>query len=192
LDSISSFTWVYTPEAGFTGNDTFRVGLAGLVTREYFVTVYEKAINIQARDDKFYVRPALTITINVLFNDLLDFDLISYTNTSKGTLSETGNGVFTYSPYPGYRGVDKFTYTSCFEDTVYCETATVFIHVTDLEPENVFTYQFQTSKDLPFTIDYPIAYSDFSYVISEEPQHGELVYYEDFNYIEYLKNNTRF
>ncbi len=184
LDSISPFAWVYTPNAGFTGNDTFKVDLAGLVTREYFITVYEKAINVQARDDKFYVRPALSVSFNVLNNDLLDFELTSYTNPSKGTLLNSGNGSFTYSPFPGYRGVDKFTYTSCFEDTVYCETATVFIHVTDLEPENVFTYRFQTTKDLPLTIDYPIAYTDFSYIITQEPQHGELVNYAGLNTIE--------
>ncbi|MDZ4747661.1 MAG: Ig-like domain-containing protein [Saprospiraceae bacterium] len=184
LDAIGPATWVYTPNEGFTGNDTFRVGLAGQVTRAYYITVYEKAINIQARDDKFYVRPALSVSFNVLNNDLLDYDLTSYTNPSKGTLLESGNGSFTYSPFPGYRGVDKFTYTSCFEDTVYCETATVFIHVTDLEPENVFTYQFQTTKNLPLTIDYPIAYTDFSYIITQEPQHGELVNYAGLNTIE--------
>lgn len=184
LDSISPFAWVYTPNAGFTGNDTFKVDLAGLVTREYFITVYEKPINVQARDDKFYVRPALSVSFNVLNNDLLDFELTSYTNPSKGTLLNSGNGSFTYSPFPGYRGVDKFTYTSCFEDTVYCETATVFIHVTDLEPENVFTYQFQTTKDLPLTIDYPIAYTDFSYIITQNPQHGALVNYAGLNTID--------
>ncbi len=184
LDSIGPATWVYTPDDGFTGSDTFKVGLAGLVTREYYITVYEKAINVQARDDKYYVRPALSVTLNVLDNDLLDFELTSHTNPGKGTLLNSGNGSFTYSPFPGYRGVDKFTYTSCFEDTVYCETATVFIHVTDLEPENVFTYQLQTSKDLPLTIDYPIAYSDFSYIITEDPQHGALVNYVEYNIIE--------
>ena len=184
LDSISPFAWVYTPNAGFTGNDTFKVGLAGLVTREYYITVYEKSINVQARDDKFYVRPALSVSFNVLNNDLLDFEITSHTNPSKGTLLNSGNGSFTYSPFPGYRGVDKFTYTSCFEDTVYCETATVFIHVTDLEPENVFTYQFQTTKDLPLTIDYPIAYTDFSYIITQEPQHGALVNYAGLNTID--------
>ncbi len=177
LDSIGAFTWLYTPEEEFVGKDTFQIGLAGLVTRQYEVTVYTKAVNVQARDDKFYVRPGLSVSFNVLNNDLLDFDLVSHTNPAKGVLSESGNGGFTYSPITGYRGVDKFTYTTCFQDTVYCETATVLIHVTDLEPENVFTYQLQTSMDLPLTLDYPIAYTDFAYIISQNPEHGVLVNY---------------
>ena len=178
LDSTNSSTWIYTPDAGFIGKDTFQVGLAGLLTRQYIVTVYAKAVNVQARDDKFYVRPGLSVSFNVLNNDLLDFDLVSHTNPTKGVLFDAGNGVFTYSPNNGYRGVDKFTYTTCFQDTVYCETATVYLHVTDLEPENIFTYNLQTTKDLPLTIDYPIAFTDFSYIISSTPQHGSFTSYE--------------
>jgi len=178
LDSTNASTWVYTPDAGFIGKDTFQVGLAGLLTRQYIVTVYEKAVNVQTRDDKFYVRPGLSVSFNVLNNDLLDFDLVSHTNPTKGVLFEAGNGVFTYSPNYGYRGVDKFTYTTCFQDTVYCETATVYLHVTDLEPENIFTYNLQTTKDLPLTIDYPIAFTDFAYIISSTPQHGSFTSYD--------------
>ncbi len=185
LDSTGTYSWVYTPDEGFTGKDTFQVGLGGLVTRQYIVTVYTKAVNVQARDDKYYVRPGLSVSFNVLNNDLLDFDLVSNTNPSKGTLSNAGNGGFTYSPNNGYRGVDKFTYTSCYQDTVYCETATVLIHVTDLEPDNVFSYKLQTTRDLPLSIDYPITYTDFSYVISEEPQHGVLIDYAGLQNIEF-------
>jgi hypothetical protein len=179
LDSVDAITWIYTPDEGYVGNDTFEVSLQGLVPRHYVVTVYEKAVNINARDDRFYVRPGLSVSFNVLNNDLLDnFNLASNTNTSKGSLSNLGNGLFIYSPNQGYRGVDKFTYTTCFEDTVYCETATVFIHVTDLEPDNVFTYKLQTSADLPLAIDYPIAYTDFSYIITDEPDHGTFAFHE--------------
>jgi hypothetical protein len=185
LDSVSSFVWVYSPDSDFTGVDTFKLSYGPDSTLEYFVTVYDKVINAQARDDKFYVRPDLSVNFNVLNNDLLDFDLISHTETSKGTLTPTGGGSFTYTPNGGYRGVDKFTYTTCFQDTVYCETATVLIHVTDLEPDNVFSYKLQTSKNLPLAIDYPIIYTDFSYVISADPQHGILMDYVGLQTIEF-------
>jgi len=179
LDSINPITWVYTPDAGFIGNDTVELNQLNLVTRKYIITVYSKAISVGAKDDKFYVRPGLSVTFNVLNNDLLDeYALSSHTNPTKGVLNEIGNGMFTYTPNTGFRGVDKFTYTTCFSDTVYCETATVFIHVTDLEPDNVFSYGLQTSKDLPLTIDYPIAYTDFTYSIAVAPQHGQLVFNE--------------
>lgn len=179
LDSINPITWVYTPDEGYVGKDTFELSLQGIVPRNYEVTVYGKPVNSHARDDKFYVRPGLSVSFNVMNNDLLDvFNFKSNTNTSKGVLSNQGNGQFVYSPNQGYRGVDKFTYTVCFQDTVYCETATVYIHVTDLEPDNVFTYKLQTSADLPLTIDYPIAFTDFSYIIANEPEHGTFTFHE--------------
>ncbi|MEP6648022.1 MAG: Ig-like domain-containing protein [Saprospiraceae bacterium] len=174
LTQTSSAGWTYTPNASYTGVDTFQLGLSNLVTRRYVITVYNKPVNYHARDDKFYVRPGLSVTFNVLNNDLLDYDVSSHTNPARGVLSEVSNGVYTYSPNAGYRGVDNFTYTTCYEDTI-CETATVLIHVTDLEPDNVFTYALQTTQDVPLTIDYPIEYTDFSYIISEEPTHGELL-----------------
>ena len=185
VDSTGTYAFTYTPDAGFVGKDTFQVGLAGLVTRQYFITVYAKAVNVQAIDDKFYVRPGLSVTFNVLNNDILDFNLTTHTNTAKGVLSEAGNGVFTYTPNGSYRGVDKFTYTTCFQDTVYCETATVYLHVTDLEPDGAFTYTLQTTKDLPLAIDYPIAYTDFSYIITVEPEHGELINYAGLQNIQF-------
>lgn len=177
LESYNSFGWTYTPDEGFIGNDTFELSLLNLVTRTYIVTVYQKAANIHARNDKFYVRPGLSVTFNVLNNDLLNYSVSSRTNPGKGYLSEISNGVYTYTPLVGYKGVDKFTYTTCFEDSVYCETATVLLHVTDLEPDNQFSYELQTSKNTPLTFDYPIDYTDFTYIISEEPAHGSLVYY---------------
>ncbi|MEO6133316.1 MAG: Ig-like domain-containing protein, partial [Saprospiraceae bacterium] len=175
LIQSDSSSWTYTPDASYTGPDTFQLGLLNLVTRKYVITVYDKPINYHARDDKFYVRPGLSVTFNVLNNDLLDYEVSSHTNPTKGVISEVSNGVYTYTPNIGFRGVDKFTYATCYEDTI-CETATVFIHVTDLEPDNVFSYNLQTSQDLPLTIDYPIEYTDFSYIISVDPSHGALIY----------------
>ncbi|MBK9981175.1 MAG: T9SS type A sorting domain-containing protein [Saprospiraceae bacterium] len=175
LESTSDFGWTYTPDDGYIGKDTFQLGLSNQVLRNYAITVYNNPINYNARDDKFYVRPGLSVTFNVLNNDLLHYAVDHFTNPARGVLSEVSNGVYTYSPNTGYRGVDKFTYTACFEDTI-CETATVYIHVTDLEPDNVFTYKLQTTEELPLTIDYPIEYTDFSYIISQDPSHGALVY----------------
>src|SRR5690606_15584702 len=160
------------------------------------------SVNIQALDDKFYVMPGLSVTFNVLNNDLLDFDLVAHTNPTRGTLSNHGNGTFTYTPSVLFRGVDKFTYTTCYEDTVYCETATVLLHVTDLEPENTFTYKLQTSEELPMVIDHPVAYTDYSYIINQHPENGTLNYYagvqsfelgcqdvDGFNYLIYQPDN---
>lgn len=179
ITSISASEWVYTPNEGYVGKDTFQLGSLNLVTRKYTLTIYDKPVNFHARDDKFYVRPGLSVTFNVLNNDLLDYDVSSHTNPTKGVLSEVSNGVYTYSPNAGFIGVDKFTYTTCFQDTI-CETSTVLIHVTNLEPDilNSFAYNLQTTQDLPLTIDYPIEYTDFSYIISQEPAHGQLIFHD--------------
>ncbi|MDQ3015583.1 MAG: Ig-like domain-containing protein, partial [Bacteroidota bacterium] len=125
LTQAGTLGWIYTPELGYTGQDTFELDLLNLVSRKYTISVYAKNYNIHARNDRFYVRPNLSVTFNVLNNDLLDYDVSSRTNPNKGVLSEVSNGVYTYTPNTGFRGVDKFTYTTCFDDTVYCETATV-------------------------------------------------------------------
>ena len=178
LSTDEAYGWQYVPDEDYTGPDTFQLGLLSLVTRKYVIDVYEKNTNVHARNDRFYVRPGLSVTFNVLNNDLIEYEVNAHSNPSKGVLNEIAGGTYTYTPNTGYRGVDKFTYTTCFQDTVYCETATVYIHVTDLEPDNQFSYELQTSKDLPLAIDYPIEYTDFSYIISDEPDHGSLVYYE--------------
>lgn len=177
LETDGGYHWTYVADEGFTGKDTFRISLTGFFVREYIISVFHKSVNIQALDDKFYVRPGLSVTFNVLNNDLLDFDLVAHTNPTRGTLSNHGNGTFTYTPSVLFRGVDKFTYTTCYEDTVYCETATVLLHVTDLEPENTFTYKLQTSEELPMVIDHPVAYTDYSYIINQHPENGTLNYY---------------
>lgn len=177
LTTSGSFGWIYTPDENYTGTDTFKVALLTDVSRTYAIQVYDKISNVHARNDKFYVRPGLSVTFNVLNNDLLEYDVSAHTNPSKGSLTEVASGTYTFTPNTGYRGVDKFTYTTCFQDTIYCETATVYIHVTDLEPDNQFSYELQTSMDLPLAIDYPIEYTDFSYIISDDPDHGALIYY---------------
>ena len=177
VTATGDFGWVYTPNAGYVGMDTFKLSLGNLVSRTYIVRVLQKNVNTQAVDDKFYVRPGLSVTFNVLNNDLLDFEYSSHTNPTRGILYNGGNGSFTYTPNTSFRGVDKFTYTACYEDTVYCETATVLLHVTDLEPENVVRYKIQTSRDLPVVIDWPLVYTDFAYIISEDPTHGDFEYF---------------
>ena len=172
------FSWTYTPDDDYTGKDTFKISLDSSISRTYEITVYQKAFNVHARNDRFYVRPGLSVNFNVLNNDLLDYEVSSYTLPTRGSIIEVSNGVYTYTPNTGYRGIDKFTYKTCFQDTVYCETATVLIHVTDLEPDNVFSYNLQTSVDLPLAIDYPIEFTDFTYIISENPSHGELIFHQ--------------
>src|SRR5688572_23286362 len=71
LTASGSFGWSYTPDEDYTGADTFKIALLADVSRMYAINVYEKHTNVHAKNDKFYVRPGLSVTFNVLNNDLL-------------------------------------------------------------------------------------------------------------------------
>lgn len=68
-------------------------------------------------------------------NDLLTFTLLN--GPENGTLNDFGsNGSFMYTPNNGFSGLDQFTYIICDPNNL-CDTATVFIEVTDF-PEISF------------------------------------------------------
>lgn len=178
VTQTDAYNWVYTPAASFVGRDTFTLSVPGVTSRNYFLTVLNKVVNTQVGDDKFYVRPGLTVSFNVLTNDLPTLELSSFTQPQKGTLTELSNGTFSYTPNANFKGVDKFTYTACFNDTAYCETATVLMHVTDLEPESTVSYKLQTTRDVPLVIEWPLIYTDFAYIISDAPDNGTFTKYD--------------
>jgi hypothetical protein len=97
-----------------------------------------------AVDDSAVTDPSTPVTISVLDDDSdpdgHDFDITTVTNPSNGTVTVNADGTVTYTPNPGFVGVDTFTYTICELDGVspsgipatgLCDTATVTVTVTD-------------------------------------------------------------
>ena len=107
-----------------------------------------------ANADEFIATQDNTLLVEspgVLFNDsdedddALTAELISYTGA--GTLDFESTGAFSYTPEPGFSGVEEFTYRA-FDGTSYSENATVTLTVKPKEYTNAkddWYYIFQGS-----------------------------------------------
>ncbi|MGI1677094.1 MAG: type I secretion C-terminal target domain-containing protein [Cellvibrionaceae bacterium] len=117
-----------------------------------------------ATDDSFITAPdTALITGNVFSNDeLVDNAALSAfdsTSTGGGTVSDNGDGTFTYTPASGFVGTDTFTYTLT-DDDGETSTATVSVEVTSAVvtppvvsnvPDTTFTENGEPVKLLPGT-----------------------------------------
>ncbi|WP_413166582.1 Ig-like domain-containing protein [Capilliphycus salinus ALCB114379] len=130
---------IYTPPAGFTGNDTFTYTIsdgAESDTATVTVTVQPTAnTNPDAVDDTRTTRSNTAITINVLTNDTdpennpLEISGFDTTSASGGTIAASQSGqALVYTPASGFTGTDTFTYT-IDDGNGGTDTATVTINV---------------------------------------------------------------
>ncbi|MEO2109616.1 MAG: Ig-like domain-containing protein, partial [Leeuwenhoekiella sp.] len=145
-------TFAYTPELGFTGEDSFEYTVCddgapsecttGTVTIEVTPDYGNSTV---ANDDAYFGLVDNTISGNVLDNDFdpegqsqqVDVNTTPLNGPSNGTLVINPDGSFTYTPNAGFIGTDQFTYQ--ISDTgspVATDVATVYISVrgSDLEP----------------------------------------------------------
>ncbi|MEM7105474.1 MAG: Ig-like domain-containing protein [Bacteroidota bacterium] len=166
-------TYTYTPNPGFTGEDTFTYeicddGVPGPLCSTATVTI--DVIDVTspnnnppvANDDATETEEGTPITINVISNDYdPDGDVLTtpnqLTSPSNGSVVQNGDGTFTYTPDPGFVGVDMFTYEIC-DPAGLCDDATVTITVT---PDNGM------SNDPPEAVD------DVSYTLQDTPVSGD-------------------
>ncbi|SDC37574.1 Ig-like domain-containing protein, partial [Williamwhitmania taraxaci] len=131
-------TVTYTPNAGFTGTDTFIYQVCDAdgdcATATVTITVNPTAINHLpvAVNDTTSTKQDTPVTIPVLGNDsgLEDGGLmVTITvNPTNGTFVVNGDNTVTYTPNAGFTGIDIFTYQVC-DANGDCTTATVTITV---------------------------------------------------------------
>ncbi len=144
--SDGSFT--YTPEANWSGTDSFTYmlitlpSLKGAHTDPATVVITVNPVNDPpvAGDDEYSVTEAGGLVVaapGVLANDSdVDTDNFLYvtllTDVTHGTLTLYQDGSFAYIPDEGFTGDDSFTYmlVSTFGKGEYTTTATVTLHVT--------------------------------------------------------------
>ena len=111
----------YTPDANFTGTDTFTYTITdgAFATDTATVSVTVTAVNDAPTAQDFAGTVAedstnIPVDLTTLTDDV-DGDALTYTITTplaNGTLTPTGTpGIYTYTPNANFTGPDSFTYT---------------------------------------------------------------------------------
>jgi phosphohistidine swiveling domain-containing protein len=158
LSVVGSGSFVYTPDAGFVGDDTFTYTDGdGTNTSSATVTIDVDHGNPVANPDTYLVEAGKTLTVpaatGLLANDIATdgtLEAISFSSPAHGTLSVVSDGSFVYTPTPGFVGKDTFTYTE--SDRVATASALVTIDVVDAPPiANNDAYVVRAGKTL--TVD---------------------------------------
>jgi hypothetical protein len=144
LSAFADGRFSYTPDAGFSGMDSFTYRMVDedgkTAEATVFITVLENLPPV-ALDDSYAVAEGETLNVaadGFLANDL-DPEGGAVTAVSiqdgvdNGTLSAFADGRFTYTPDAGFSGVDSFTYRMV-DDAGKTAEATVFITVLENLP----------------------------------------------------------
>ncbi len=146
LNADGSYT--YTPNAGFTGEDSFTYEVCddgnpqACDQAQVFIEVIPEGTSGNeapiANADTATTEEGVTLTGNVASNDYdpdgdpLTVNTTPVVNVTNGTLTLNADGTFTYVPNAGFTGTDTFTYQVCDDATPpLCDTAVVEIRVDD-------------------------------------------------------------
>ncbi|MEW8506355.1 MAG: retention module-containing protein, partial [Candidatus Thiodiazotropha sp.] len=120
LTRISNGTYQYTPDAGFTGTDSFRYtisdGNGGIDSATVMITVAGVNDGPVAVSDSANTDENTPVVIDVLTNDSDPegdaLSISSYTQGANGTVTiDPVTGNLLYTPNPGFTGSDSFSYT---------------------------------------------------------------------------------
>ena len=138
--------FVYVPNLGFIGNDTFCIvvcdTLGNCDTSGVVITVLDKLI--QAIDepcdlDTAYINEP--ITLNVLANDILPWSsdtLVTLIGRAvNGSAIVNADNTVTYTPSKDYKGTENLSYIVCAVtgSNIFCDTAEICITVVDTTVE---------------------------------------------------------
>ena len=197
LNSDGSF--VYTPNAEFSGTDTFQyVANDGeLDSNQATATIEVRPINDRpvANPDSYSTLQDVELSINaadgVLSNDVdIEGEGLTaaiVTTTSHGALQLADDGSFTYLPDTEFTGVDSFTYSAVDAGGLASSPATVTI---DVLPDAFVRFRLETTNAAGEPIDTIAAGGEFllkAYVedVSSATPDGVFAAYMD---VEYTSN----
>ncbi len=143
---MSIYTCDGTPIAAVYVEDASIAATGGTGTLDVGFTLDPQCVDfaIFANDDTSQTYPNVPVIIKVLDNDIgrtAPNTLTIVSQPSNGTVVTNPDGTVTYTPNPGFSGVDTFNYNICNSDRSLCSTAVVTVSVgcLDLELKHVLT-----------------------------------------------------
>ena len=142
-------TYIYTPNPGFFGIDTFEYTICDngnpALCDTAVVTIYIVTDNgniTVANDDSYYTETNQPINGNVLTNDndpegdaqLVDINLSPVSGPTNGSVTINPDGTFIYTPNQDFTGTDQFVY-AIFDNgnPVATDRATVYILIEEIK-----------------------------------------------------------
>ena len=185
-------TITYTPDANFTGTDSFNYtiedeeGLTDTAT----VTINIGSVNDVpiAENDQTETDEDIAVIISVLANDSDpdgdELTVVSTTEPENGSLTINTDGTITYTPYENFNGTDSFDYTIEDEEGLQ-DTATVTVTVNPINDAPVAVDDMaSTDEDISVNIevlsnDYDIDNDELSVVSATKPANGGAVLNQD-------------
>jgi len=138
LGAFGSFT--YTPNPNFFGTDKFKYEVCDNATpplcviETVLITVNGVNDPPVAIDDSITTFQDTQVAGDVSLNDTdIDNSFLNYlliSNSTNGSTLFNFDGSFYYTPFPGFTGIDSFTYQVCDNGAVnYCDTAVVYVEI---------------------------------------------------------------
>jgi uncharacterized repeat protein (TIGR01451 family) len=125
-------TFIYTPDPGFTGTDTFTYSLCDPPSQLCTSAAVTISVLPALVDDTATTIVNQPVDIAVLLNDLGATTPPSIASPPSNGTAVVNGTIVTYTPDPGYIGVDTFTYSECSpEARAACAAATVTVTVTE-------------------------------------------------------------
>ena len=145
-------SYTYTPDLNFVGKDSFEYVVCDLLNicdvAKVVIYITEDGNGVlvndkpNAQDDLAATPMNVAVTGSMRLNDsdpnapntTLVYNTTPLSNPTRGTVTLTANGNYTYTPTPGFFGNDEFKYVVCDAQGL-CDTATVVIKVIPAVPD---------------------------------------------------------
>ncbi|WP_144276300.1 CshA/CshB family fibrillar adhesin-related protein [Demequina sp. NBRC 110053] len=162
----------YTPDADFSGTDTFTYTVEDDEGQQTTATV-TVTVTPTAADDAESTPANTAVDVDVADNDAgSGLDVVSVTQPANGTASVTPDGTVEYDPATGFSGTDTFTYT--VEDDEGQQTAaTVTVTVTPTASNDAESTPVNTPVDIDVTDN--DAGTGLEVVSFTDPSNGEIL-----------------
>jgi len=153
-------TFTYIPIGSFTGSDYFFYQVCDnfgncqqTIVAVTVLPAGNPPQNPIAHHDMVETNEGQSVTIPVLTNDSNpqggSLNISNTTSPPNGVIAVNPDGTITFTPSPGFNGINTFTYTVCNSNDL-CATATVSVAVGNASPSN----------------KYPLSVNDFAAVSS--------------------------